>query len=98
MADLLSVFKEHRHGRSDASTRASVALRGHGPESADRSREGPHTRARERYRLDMNAPSAHNAACPERGVKPKLRGVSHEYAFFISIATGVALIAAASDA
>jgi hemolysin III len=46
----------------------------------------------------MNAPSAHNAACPERGVKPRLRGVSHEYAFFISIATGVALIAAASDA
>jgi hemolysin III len=31
-------------------------------------------------------------------VKPRLRGVSHEYAFFISIATGAALIAAASDA
>jgi hemolysin III len=31
-------------------------------------------------------------------VKPRLRGVSHEYAFFVSIATGVALIAAASDA
>jgi hemolysin III len=30
--------------------------------------------------------------------KPRLRGVSHEYAFFVSIATGVALIAAASDA
>ena len=30
-------------------------------------------------------------------VKPRLRGVSHEYAFFVSIATGVALIAAASD-
>jgi hemolysin III len=31
-------------------------------------------------------------------VKPRLRGVSHEYAFFVSIATGVALIATASDA
>ena len=30
--------------------------------------------------------------------KPRLRGVSHEYAFFVSIAAGVALIAAASDA
>ncbi len=29
-------------------------------------------------------------------LKPRLRGVSHEYAFFISIATGAALIAAAS--
>ena len=31
-------------------------------------------------------------------VKPRLRGVSHEYAFFVSIACGVALILAASDA
>jgi hemolysin III len=31
-------------------------------------------------------------------VKPRLRGVSHEYAFFISIACGVALVMAASDA
>ena len=30
-------------------------------------------------------------------VKPKLRGVSHEYAFFVSLACGVALILAASD-
>jgi hemolysin III len=30
-------------------------------------------------------------------VKPRLRGVSHEYAFFVSIAMGVALIATASD-
>jgi hemolysin III len=29
-------------------------------------------------------------------VKPKLRGVSHEYAFFVSLACGVALILAAS--
>ena len=29
--------------------------------------------------------------------KPRLRGVSHEYAFFVSIACGVALILAASD-
>jgi len=39
----------------------------------------------------MNLPAAAPA-------KPRLRGVSHEYAFFVSIATGVALIAAASDA
>jgi hemolysin III len=31
-------------------------------------------------------------------VKPRLRGVSHEYAFFVSILTGIALVAAASDA
>jgi hemolysin III len=31
-------------------------------------------------------------------VKPRLRGVSHEYAFFVSIATGAALIVAAPDA
>ncbi len=31
-------------------------------------------------------------------VKPRLRGVSHEYAFFVSIATGAALVLAASDA
>jgi hemolysin III len=30
-------------------------------------------------------------------VKPRLRGVSHEYAFFVSIVTGVLLILAASD-
>jgi hemolysin III len=30
-------------------------------------------------------------------VKPRLRGVSHEYAFFISLGCGVALILAASD-
>jgi hemolysin III len=30
-------------------------------------------------------------------VKPKLRGVSHEYAFFISLGCGVGLILAASD-
>src|SRR5689334_20918717 len=31
-------------------------------------------------------------------MKPRLRGVSHEYAFFVSIATGIALVLAASDA
>jgi hemolysin III len=35
---------------------------------------------------------------PAEPVKPRLRGVFHEYAFFVSIATGIALIAAASDA
>jgi hemolysin III len=38
----------------------------------------------------MNMPSA-------LPVKPRLRGVSHEYAFFISVGCGVALILAASD-
>src|ERR1700704_2677362 len=31
-------------------------------------------------------------------VKPRLRGVSHEYAFFVSLGCGAALIVAASDA
>ncbi|HEX5225167.1 MAG TPA: hemolysin III family protein [Solirubrobacteraceae bacterium] len=35
------------------------------------------------------------AALP--AIKPRLRGVSHEYAFFVSLATGAALIVAASD-
>lgn len=30
-------------------------------------------------------------------VKPRLRGVSHQYAFFVSLALGVALVAAAPD-
>ena len=30
-------------------------------------------------------------------IKPRLRGVSHEYAFFVSIAAGIALVVAASD-
>jgi len=30
-------------------------------------------------------------------LKPRLRGVLHEYAFFVSLACGVALILAASD-
>src|SRR5580704_18102684 len=30
-------------------------------------------------------------------VKPRLRGVSHQYAFFVSLACGVGLILAASD-
>jgi hemolysin III len=34
---------------------------------------------------------------PLAQVKPRLRGVSHEYAFFVSVAAGVALILAASD-
>jgi hemolysin III len=45
----------------------------------------------------MDVRSSHEAACPERGIKPRLRGVSHEYAFFISVGCGVALILAASD-
>jgi hemolysin III len=34
---------------------------------------------------------------PAEPVKPRLRGVFHEYAFFVSIGCGVALILAASD-
>jgi hemolysin III len=34
---------------------------------------------------------------PTDPVKPRLRGVSHEYAFFVSLGCGVALILAASD-
>jgi hemolysin III len=34
---------------------------------------------------------------PNATVKPRLRGVSHQYAFFVSLACGVALILAASD-
>jgi hemolysin III len=34
---------------------------------------------------------------PSEPVKPRLRGVSHEYAFFISLGAGVALIVGASD-
>jgi hemolysin III len=46
----------------------------------------------------MSAPTALPSQSAQPPVKPRLRGVSHEYAFFVSIATGVALIAAASDA
>jgi hemolysin III len=35
---------------------------------------------------------------PVAPVKPRLRGVFHEYAFFVSVACGVALVFAASDA
>ncbi len=34
---------------------------------------------------------------PAVAVKPRLRGVLHEYAFFVSLACGVALVLAASD-
>jgi hemolysin III len=43
-----------------------------------------------RYRLRMNL-------LPPGPVKPRLRGVSHAYAFFVSVGCGVALILAASD-
>jgi len=42
----------------------------------------------------MNIVSAGDALAP---VKPRLRGVLHEYAFFVSLVCGVALILAASD-
>jgi len=35
---------------------------------------------------------------PQAVAKPRLRGVLHEYAFFVSVACGAGLIAAASDA
>ena len=31
------------------------------------------------------------------GIKPRLRGVSHQWAFFVSVATGVALVLAAPN-
>jgi hemolysin III len=34
---------------------------------------------------------------PTGPVKPRLRGVLHEYAFFVSLACGAALVLAASD-
>jgi len=37
------------------------------------------------------------ALLPAGPIKPRLRGVSHAYAFFVSLACGVALILAASD-
>ena len=36
-------------------------------------------------------------ALPSGPIKPKLRGVSHQYAFFVSIGCGIALILGASD-
>ncbi len=36
-------------------------------------------------------------ALPAGPIKPRLRGVSHQYAFFVSLGCGVALILAASD-
>jgi len=44
-----------------------------------------------RYFLHMNSPT------PLPPVKPRLRGVLHEYAFFISLGCGVVLILFASD-
>jgi hemolysin III len=38
---------------------------------------------------DLNTPAA---AVPEAQVKPRLRGVSHQYAFFISLASGILLV------
>jgi hemolysin III len=37
------------------------------------------------------------ALLPAGPIKPRLRGVSHAYAFFVSLACGIALILAASD-
>ncbi len=42
----------------------------------------------------MNFPRPQLPAGP---IKPKLRGVSHQYAFFVSLACGIALILAASN-
>ncbi len=47
-------------------------------------------RAPERYGLLMNLPGG-------LPVKPRMRGVLHEYAFFVSLPLGMALILAASD-
>jgi hemolysin III len=47
---------------------------------------------------EMAATARGNAAEAIEKVKPKLRGVSHEWAFFVSLVAGGALIAAADDA
>jgi hemolysin III len=44
----------------------------------------------------MNIPRP-QLALPAGPIKPKLRGVSHQYAFFVSLGCGVALILGASD-
>ncbi len=44
----------------------------------------------------MSAAGLQGGGVAAAAVKPRLRGVSHEYAFFVSIATGAALIIAAS--
>src|ERR1700722_10670369 len=44
----------------------------------------------------MNLPRP-QLALPAGPIKPKLRGVSHQYAFFVSLGCGVALILGASD-
>src|ERR1700676_1484093 len=44
------------------------------------------------------SPAAMSAAVEaEAPIKPRLRGVSHQYAFFVSVGCGVGLILAASD-
>src|SRR5438128_2771921 len=49
--------------------------------------------------LVVTKPSASNPGAVERDpVKPRLRGVSHEYAFFVSLVAGAALIFAAPSA
>jgi len=45
----------------------------------------------------MEMVSSEPAEYPAGAVKPRLRGVSHKYAFFVSLGCGVALILAASD-
>ncbi|HTU79652.1 MAG TPA: hemolysin III family protein [Solirubrobacteraceae bacterium] len=42
-------------------------------------------------------PAEPAVAAGEGGFKPRLRGVLHEYAFFVSLACGVALVLAATD-
>jgi hemolysin III len=47
--------------------------------------------------MDMLQAGPVRLLLPMAPMKPRLRGVSHEYAFFASLACGVALILAASD-
>ena len=42
-------------------------------------------------------PAMSTAIADALPVKPRLRGVFHQYAFFVSLACGVGLIVAASD-
>jgi len=56
-----------------------------------------HGDGRARYRPGVNAQSLGSSVRPAALIKPRLRGVLHQYAFFVSLACGACLIVMASD-
>jgi hemolysin III len=61
-------------------------------------RLGRDKRPRKRYLELVDSVTARAASlAPSLPIKPRLRGVSHQYAFFVSLACGVGLILGASD-